>query len=221
MYKNTMPKIIDLTPRVFSRLVVICKSPKMRVGDTVKWKCRCSCGSTKTVIGRTNQLTGGLLQSCGCLHREIVRKASTKHGLSDSSEYRIWRGIRERCYNKNNSNFPYYGARGITMSDEWRDSFETFYKDMGARPSLGHSIDRKDNDAGYSKDNCRWATKLEQDNNKRTNVYYEFDGERKSLKDWCREFNVNYEMVRMRIKKGISFEDAIDAVVKIKDKQFC
>ena len=214
-----MPKIIDLTHRVFDRLTVIRKLPMQHPNDRIiKWECRCSCGSTKTVIGRTNQLTSGLLRSCGCLRREIVGKANTTHGLIDSSEYRTWLNIKARCCNKNHLDFPGYGGRGITVCDEWKESFEAFYRDMGPRPSPQHSIDRRENDKGYSKENCRWATQKEQCNNRRTNVVYDFDGEKKTLTEWCQEFNVDYELVRKRIKKGISFEDALDAVASITKK---
>lgn len=100
------------------------------------------------------------------------------------------------------------------MSDEWRNDFQTFYRDMGPRPSPNHSIERDDNDGNYCKENCRWATRLEQANNTSRNVYCEFDGEIKSLSDWCRELNLSYSKMRRHIRKGLSFEDAADLVIK-------
>ena len=118
--------------------------------------------------------------------------------------------MRQRCHNPKNKKYHLYGGRGITVCDEWKESFEAFYRDMGPRPSPEHSIDRRDNNKGYSKENCRWATLVEQANNRRDNLYFDFDGDRKTLTEWCREFGLNYNRIRYLIlKKGISFEDAI------------
>ena len=103
------------------------------------------------------------------------------------------------------------------MCDEWKESFEAFYRDMGPRPSNEHSIDRKDNSKGYSKDNCRWATKKEQNNNRRDNVYYEFDGEKKTLAEWCHELQIPYQRMYKLLERGFSFEDAADKVIKSYD----
>lgn len=215
-----MPKIIDLTHRVFDKLTVVRKLPTSQPDDIIKWECRCRCGSSKIVIGRTNQLTSGLLRSCGCLHREMVRKGHIKHGLCDSPEYRAWVAIKDRCFNKKNKHYNSYGGRGITVCPEWSDSFETFYRDMGQKPTSKHSIDRKDNNKGYYKNNCRWATQTEQANNKRNNLIYEFDGEIKTLPEWCREYNVDYMSVYNRIANSeMAFEDAINkALEKANDK---
>ncbi|BAW18975.1 hypothetical protein [Ralstonia phage RP12] len=130
--------------------------------------------------------------------------------MAASTEYCIWSGIKKRCYNKNSRKYKDYGGRGITMCDEWRESFEAFYADMGPRPSLGHSIDRKNNDEGYSKENCRWATAEEQQNNKRSNLLHELDGILKTLTQWCRELEMNYHTIYQRIYvQGMSFEEAI------------
>lgn len=96
------------------------------------------------------------------------------------------------------------------MPDEWRDNFMIFLADMGPRPSPEHSIDRKENDKGYYKENCRWATWEEQNNNKGDNRWYEFDGERKTLAQWCRELEISYTKMRYYLNKGMSFHDAAD-----------
>lgn len=166
-------------------------------------ECLCDCGNIKICF--LNNLKQDLTHSCGCLHKEI----KTIHGHYLDSEYRIWKGMLDRCYNKDNASYHHYGGRGIGVSDEWKDSFETFFADMGPRPSLEHSIDRRDNDKGYSKENCRWATDIEQANNKSTNVFYTYKGETRTLSDWCRIFNLDYKNIRQRIYKGMLFEVAI------------
>ena len=109
------------------------------------------------------------------------------------------------------------GGDGVTVCDEWRNSFEAFYRDMGSKPSALHSIDRKDSAKSYCKDNCRWATPIEQANNISTNVYYKVAGERKTLAEWCREFEVNYKTMHSLLRRsGFEFEDALERVLEIK-----
>ena len=199
----------DLTGNRYGRLVVLHRHfENTKLGFPI-WVCSCSCGNNTLVQG--NHLRSGATKSCGCLHREIATQMNTSHGKTYSSEYRIWSGIKTRCCNKENPAYPYYGGRGITICDEWQDSFEAFYRDMGPRPSSDHSIDRKDNDKGYSKENCRWATRKEQANNRRNGILYEFDGERKTLAEWCDELGLCYNTTYYLLSKKISFEDAVYA----------
>lgn len=149
------------------------------------WECKCECGNT--VVVPAYRLRDGSTRSCGCLQKDAVRKtgASKKtHGQSNTREYRIWQQLINRCYNQAVRNYNRYGGRGITVCDRWRESFENFIEDMGTRPSPSHSIDRKDNNLGYCKENCRWATKQEQARNKSTTVWIEHDGKRMSAPDW-------------------------------------
>ena len=210
-----MSKVISIGQR-FGRLLVKEKPPERHRGYHVQWTCFCDpeyngCGKTTLVTsGNLNRGT----QSCGCLLREAVMKSKVTHGLTKTTEYRIWRGVVQRCHNENHDHYDKYGGRGIVMCAEWRSDFMIFLRDMGPRPSAKHTLDRKDNDQGYYKENCRWATVLEQQNNKRTNLYFEFDGEIKTLAEWCRELNLNREAMVYRIKNGMSFEDAADDVIK-------
>lgn len=140
------------------------------------WLCCCDCGTERTVYGMS--LTRGVTQSCGCWRREVsvglgkMRKGSTgnrgatrTHGeaIARTAEYRTWLSMHERCRNKDRAD---YGGRGITVCERW-SSYDNFLTDMGRRPSPSLSLDRIDNDQGYGPDNCRWATKLQQQQNRR------------------------------------------------------
>lgn len=130
-----------------------------------RWIFRCDCGNELEALGTS--VRKGVTRSCGCLRGECNRNRLQTHGMRDSDEYAAWCGMKARCYNKKNPRFEHYGARGITVCDEWRDSFDAFYRDMGLRPSPELSIERKNNDLGYSKGNCIWGTDTEQGRNTR------------------------------------------------------
>jgi hypothetical protein len=125
-----------------------------------------------------------------------------KHGLARSPAHRIWCKMKERCSNPNAVNYERYGGRGITVCSEWLHSFEQFFQDMGPRPSSDHSIERRDNSKPYCKDNCFWATRIEQANNKRNNRIVEYRGRKQSVAAWCRELGLNYHIVRQRIHRN-------------------
>ena len=129
-----------------------------------------------------------------------------KHGKCHTREYKIWEGIKKRCYSPTCKIYSYYGGRGITMCEEWRNDFMSFYNDMGTRPSPKHSLDRIDNDKGYCKDNCRWVTKEVQANNTRTNVFIEYKGKRQTLAQWSKELGIPMQTFHNRIKNGLPME---------------
>lgn len=190
---------LNLNGQRFGKLVVINEHSEKTSDGRILWFCKCDCGGEK--ITRADHLKNNLVKSCGCLLEH--------HNLSYSSEYKIWDSIRQRCSNPKNKHYHHYGGRGITVCDEWKNSFEAFYRDMGPRSSDKHSIDRKRNNEGYNKDNCEWKTQKDQVNNTRRNLVFTYQGETKTLMQWCEILGFNYHNVKYRIHKGMLFEVAI------------
>lgn len=126
-----------------------------------KCLCQCSCGVVKLV--RIGDLVSGDARSCGCLHKELI----TTHGGTSGILFRVWEGMMARCYNTKQTFYSYYGGRGISVCDRWKNSPKAFAEDMGERPSSKHTLDRIDNDGDYTPENCRWATWNDQNRNKR------------------------------------------------------
>ena len=148
-------------------------------------------------------------RSCGCLKKEVARVNGSlvrTHGLTNSSEFRIWTGIKTRCYNPNACEYKNYGGRGIVMAEAWRRSFASFYADLGPRPSMDHEVERIDNDGPYSSGNCRWAPYWEQSQNTRRTVRLSFAGETLRLKEWSERLSIRVDTLRARIDRGWDVE---------------
>lgn len=157
-----MGQVVDITGQRYGRLIAQRYCGVKNAGTT--WECRCDCG--KITLARSNDLRMGKQKSCGCLRLEESRKATFKHGLQKTPEYRAWQGAKTRCYNPSREMYSRYGGRGIMMCERWEHNFLNFLHDMGKRPSKRHSLDRRDNDGNYEPTNCRWATPRQQGNNK-------------------------------------------------------
>jgi len=150
------------------------------------------------------------------LTRELRKKGIKgmrlgKHGMFGTAIYTSWQDMKARCNNPNSSRFMDYGGRGIKVCDRWNNSFQNFYSDMGRKPK-NKSLDRIDNDGDYAPDNCKWSTEKQQANNKRNNVFLEFDGFRLSFADWSKRLGIKYSTLRFRIKSGWSVEKTLTMI---------
>jgi len=162
--------MIDITGQRFGRLVVVMESTYRGNKSGTWWECVCDCGKEIRVL--SVGLREGTTKSCGCLFIDTIGKnlkTTTTHGRTKTPEYRAWKGMRYRCYNKNASNYNLYGGRGITVCKRWRNNFEAFFYDMDLRPE-GYSLDRINNNGNYSPNNCRWATGSVQRRNTRSYI---------------------------------------------------
>lgn len=193
----------------FGRLVALHEipgSPKY-----IKYMCACDCGTVHPV--RAGHLRDGSATSCGCYKRELVRDRGrqTRHGHttdnSRSPTYAAWQSMRDRCGNERCPRFCDYGGRGIKVCARW-GNFERFLADMGERPE-GTSLDRIDVDGNYEPGNCRWATNLEQQNNRRNNRVIAMGGQVKTVAQWCREHGANGNIVRYHLRAGKPLEVAL------------
>lgn len=158
------------------------------------WSCRCECGNSTEVTNR-NLLSGHTL-SCGCLKGKPIIHGFARKGRVHRF-HMVWRNILARCQNPKNPSYRYYGGRGIFVCERWQ-KFENFRDDMFSGWQLGLTVERKDNNGPYSPTNCRWATKLEQSNNKTTSAFLEVDGLKLTYAQWQRETGVPQALIRQR-----------------------
>ena len=191
-----MAKAIDSIGQRFGRLTVISRAENSNAGSA-RWNCVCDCGGETIAAGQ--DLRSGNTNSCGCLVKEINRNAHLIHGMNKTPTHKSWAGMRDRCINHNNHAYKDYGGRGITICEQW-ESFETFYEDMGERPK-GTSIDRRDNDKGYSPENCKWATQKEQNRNTRRNKMIKYQGKTQCIGTWAEELDINYKALWSRLQR--------------------
>lgn len=215
-----MGNFIDITGQKFGRLTAIKKTRSDKCGHAI-WLCKCVCGKEKEILG--THLVQGNINSCGCIRLENQKYIINKYKIDITTYLRLKRLLRKmyaRCYNKNDKSFKNYGGRGIEICDEWlnkENGFEKFCEwsiNNGYKEEL--SIDRIDFNGNYEPDNCRWATMLEQENNKRNNINITYKGETKTLKQWSKLFKIPYNTTYSRYSRG--FE--LDKVFSFKDLRY-
>jgi len=194
--KPTHRKFKDLEGLRFGTLVVLELAGRSAGKGQIYWLCRCDCGRESFLRG-SYLLRAPKTVSCSRCGKQKIKT----HGLTRTKVYRTWCHMKERCLNPNTYNYADYGGRGITMAEEWM-SFEAFYRDMGEPPSSKHSIDRIDNDGNYEPSNCRWADISVQSNNRRNNVYIEWNGRRQTVDQWAREMGIRSHTLNTRLRKG-------------------
>lgn len=187
----------------FGKLVV--QTQTENYGTQRQWICLCDCG--KTTVVRTGHLTSGAIKSCGCGQGRWV------HGHAYTREHRIWTNMKARCSRPTHPAYKNYGARGITVCERWL-SFGAFLEDMGVPPTDKHELERIRNEEGYNPDNCRWATRTEQCNNRRGNVLLTLDGETKTRTQWARQFGVNVETLKYRLARNMPLKLALTKLSK-------
>lgn len=199
----------DYSGKRFGRLVVLGFSKKEN--GRYFWKCRCDCGETKDVCIR--ELITGKTKSCGCLRRENPNRIKINN-LSGSRIHKIYHNMKTRCLNKNNERYKDYGKRGIKICKEWLGKytgFLNFYKwavASGYKDTL--TLDRIDNNLGYSPKNCRWATYKEQGRNTRRNINVTINEETHCLKDWCCIYGIKESGVLKYAKRNnVSAKDSL------------
>jgi len=142
------------------------------------------------------------------------RGKQERHGRRGSPEYMVWMDMKRRCYQPHRKEYVFYGARGIVMCDSWKSSFVAFFEDMGERPSPKHQIDRVDVNGNYCKENCRWATPMENSNNKRNNVILTLNGRSMTISQWAREMNVFKMTLVKRKNRGWTDEEILTKPLK-------
>ena len=203
---------LDLTGNRYGRLVAV--SETLNYTGRTRWDCVCDCGNRCSAS--VSLLRNGKTKSCGCLRRELGQKRGAvlnlRHGNArkglETAEYRTWDAMVRRCTPPTHKQWEHYGGRGITVCQEWL-VFDAFLADMGPRPGPRLSLDRIDNEQGYSKENCRWATYTQQNLNKRNTPMITIGGETAHLNDWLADTGMSSATFYRRLHAGMSPEEAL------------
>lgn len=198
-----MSRALDLTGQRFGRLIVLERAvDRQTIGGETKrqWLCRCDCG--KLIVASTMNLRKGDTKSCGCLKDECTKGRMTQHGESGTRLHNIWKAMRKRCRNERNSDYAYYGGRGIHVCTDWDESYEAF-RDWAYKNGYedGLTIDRIDVDRDYEPENCRFVDMKTQCNNRSNSRLITFNGETHTIAEWSEITGIKYHTLYMRIEE--------------------
>lgn len=203
----------SLVGQRFGRLTVVSKADAIGT-SSMRWNCVCDCGNKTVVYG--HYLKSGHTRSCGCLANESIAERSTTHGHANSRLYRIWHGMKARCYRESEPGYSRYGGRGIKICEEWLSDFQKFYDwAMSHGYSDDLSIDRIDNNGNYCPENCRWVSMEVQNNNRSSNRTITANGETHTVAEWSKITGINETTLAGRLDKGWSEEKTINTPKKI------
>lgn len=192
-----MGTIVDLRGHRYGRLLVLNHDPN-KMGAKLHWRCRCDCGTEKWVGG--NNMRTGKVRSCGCLLEEVAGRHAKTHGMCDHPLYSVWGTMLTRCRNANRPRWKDYGGRGIKVCKRW-EKFENFFEDMHSTYLPGLTLDRRNNDRGYTPKNCKWSTPTEQAmNTRRSVVLSRPNGSKVVLSEFSKATGIHIETLRSRIK---------------------
>ena len=208
-----MGKFKDIAGQRFGRLVAI-KAEKDPTGRRYDWLCKCDCGNE--VKATSVSLTTGKKKSCGCIQRELLQSRNTVHGHSRERLYRVWKGMKSRCYNSHHRSYPKYGGRGLRVCDDY-EAFRLWAYENGYDENAEYqqcTIDRIDVDGDYSPQNCRWADSFTQANNTNKVLLITFKGETKTVTEWANKTGIPRATLYARVKNGWDVDKALTTPVR-------
>jgi hypothetical protein len=191
----------EMTGRVFGRWTVLSRDLE-RQSRFIYWICRCSCPAQTVRSVQGTALRTGSSLSCGCYMKECVSKAKRTHGMKRTPSHNSWSQMLQRCHDTGHHAYSHYGGRGIKVCGRWKgpQGFLNFLADLGERPTMAHTLDRHpDKDGDYCPENCRWATKTEQAQNRRDNLFITLEGRTLTVTDWTREGYSPSQLLRLAI----------------------
>ena len=207
--ENMGRPMLDITGRRFFRLVAIERDDSKSDGHHIFWRCKCDCGNE--IVVRKDSLLSGHAKSCGCyLDKKRHDGQNKTHGMKHTRIYNVWQSMKDRCFNPNATKYNYYGGRGISVCEEWRNKENGFLNFYNWSMTNGYAkdltIDRINVNGNYEPSNCRWATIAEQNNNKRTNIKASVFGKEMTVREISDKYGLSTQVVRRRIKSGITDE---------------
>lgn len=191
---------------VFGSWTVVGQGEQRPPSKHIYWRCQCECGTVRDQ--KATVLNKGRAKACGCKISEASRIRATKHGMADTSIYKIWRGMISRCERTADKDYKRYGARGITVCKKWHD-FPSFYRDVGDRPSVVHSLGRIHNDGNYEPSNVRWEMSAQQSNNRRSSRLITHDGRTLTATQWSQQVGITSSALCARLNAGWPVDKAL------------